>query len=162
VAGMATETITERAGSRPRTTPATPHMQLDQQAPPALQDVLWRRMTGLEGVRSGPSGISLPQTRAIHLDPRLATGPREAFLIGTEFAHLHGDGSGSLHLTLPSHRAAEAIRLGWAEQHPVVAMGMGPDTLIMLYGPRDDTELTVVWQLVRESHTFARGGQSPS
>lgn len=162
MAGMTAETITERAGSRPRTTPITPHMQLDQQAPQALRDALWRRMTSLEGVRSGPSGISVPQTRAVHLDPRLATGPREAFMVGTEFAHLHGDGSGSLHLALPSHRAAEAIRLGWAEQHPVVAMGLGPDTLVMVYGPRDDTELTVVWQLVRESHAFARGHRSPS
>lgn len=154
---MTTEILTERVGSRPHTTPATPHMQLDQQAPQHVQDVLWQRMTSLEGVRSGPSGISLPQTRAIHLDPRLAKGLREAFMVGTEFAHLHGDGSGSLHMALPSDRAAEVIRLGWAEQHPVVAMGMGPETWVMVYGPRDDAELTVVWQLVRESHAFAHG-----
>ncbi|MGW1028259.1 luciferase domain-containing protein [Streptomyces sp. NPDC002577] len=154
--------LPERSGHRPRTTPATPHIQLDQYAPPALQQELWRLMTGLPGVTSGRSGISLPHTRALHLDPGLALGPADAFMVGTEFAHLHGDGSGSLHVALPSARAAEAIRTGWAEEHPVVAMGLGPETWVMLYGPQDDGELAVVWQLVQESHAFACGEASPS
>jgi hypothetical protein len=102
------------------------------------------------------SGISLPQTRALHLDPRLARGPREAFMAGTEFAHLHGDGSGSLHLALPPARAADAIGKGWAELRcPAVAMGIAPATLVMVYGPRDDNELAVVWQLLEESYAYA-------
>ncbi len=157
-----TGSLPGRAGARPRTTPATPHVQLDQQAPRPLQDLLWQRMTSLDGVRTGRSGISLPQTRALHLDTRLAQGPVEAFMIGTEFAHLHGDGSGSLHVALPSDLAADAIRKGWAEQHPVVTMDMGPDTWVMLYGPRDDQELEVIWQLVRASHSFARGQSDDS
>ena len=112
-------------------------------------------MTSLPGVRAGRSGISLPQTRALHLDPRLARGPREAFMAGTEFAHLHGDGSGSLHLALAPARAADAIGKGWAEQHPAVAMGIAPATLVMVYGPRDDSELAVVWQLLEESYAYA-------
>ncbi|MCZ0984824.1 luciferase family protein [Streptomyces diastatochromogenes] len=155
-------TLPERVGFRPLTTPATPHIQLDQHAPQALQDELWSLMTGLRGVTSGRSGISLPQTRALHLDPGLAVGPDEAFMVGTEFAHLHGDGSGSLHVALPAERAAEAIRTGWAEAHPVVTMGLGPETWVMLYGPKDDGQLAVVWQLVQESHAFACGQAPPS
>ncbi|MFE4758181.1 luciferase family protein [Streptomyces mirabilis] len=146
-----------RFGHRPVTTATTPHVQLDQYAPRPLQNELWSLMVGLRGVTSGRSGISFPQTRALHLDPQIARGPEDAFMSGTEFAHLHGDGSGSLHVALPPARAAEAIRTGWAEEHPVVTMGLGPETWVMLYGPRNDTGLGVVWQLVQDSHAFACG-----
>ena len=146
-----------RSGARPKATPRTPHVQLDQPGAASLVDRLWRAMTELPGVHPGRSGISAPSSRALHLDPGLAEGPREAFLVGTEFAHLHGDGSGSLHLALPAARVLEAIDAGWADFHPVVLMGLAPPTLVMLYGPRDDAEYDVVWGLVQESYRFARG-----
>jgi Family of unknown function (DUF5519) len=146
-----------RSGPRPRTNPTTPHIQLDEHAPAHLTDELWQRMTRLPGVTTGRSGISAPSSRALHLDPKLAHGPREAFMVGTEFAHLHRDGSGSLHLALPRDVAQHAIERAWAEPHPVVAMGLGPPTLVMLYGPRDQAELEVIWGLVEVSHGFATG-----
>ena len=115
-----------------------------------------RRQT-LEGVVAGRSGISVPTSLALHLDPGLATGPIEAFLVGTEFAHLHGDGSGSLHLALPLPDVEQVLDNGWGEQHPVVAMGYGPHTWVMLYGPRDEHEAEVVRSLLRTSYAFARG-----
>src|SRR6202022_1419463 len=129
--------LPERAGPRPDTGPAMPHQQLSQLAPPALQDDLWRRMSALEGVRTGRSGVSLPQTRALHLDPVLAEGPDEAFMVGTEFAHLHGEFDGSLHAILPPGLAEEAVQRGWAELHPLAHAGQIPKTVVMLYGPRD-------------------------
>jgi hypothetical protein len=135
-----------------------PHQQLSQTAPVPLQEELWRRMSNLEGVQVGPSGVSLPESRALHLDQELALGPAEAFLVGSEFAHLHGPTDGSLHLTLPLDLAQEAIERGWAELHPIAAAGRAPQTLIMLYGPRDETELETVWGLVQRSYEFARGG----
>ncbi|WP_262699517.1 MULTISPECIES: luciferase family protein [Streptomyces] len=149
-----------RFGYRPLTTATTPHVQLDQYAPRALQEELWTRMTGLPGVTSGRSGVSFPQTRAVHLAPDLAHGPDDAFMVRTEFAHLHGDGSGSLHVALPPERAAEAIQTGWAEEHPVVTMGLGPETWVMLYGTKNDTGLGVIWQLVQDSYAFACGQTS--
>lgn len=134
-----------------------PHQQLSQNAPLSLQEELWHRMTGLEGVRPGRSHVSLPDTRALHLDPRLATGPGDAFFAGTEFAHLHGASDGSLHLMLPVSVAGDAIDKGWSELHPVARRGAGPPTLVMLYGPRDEAELEVVWRLVQTSYAFARG-----
>lgn len=155
-----TTELPARSGERPQARPATPHQQLSQNAPPELQEVLWQRMTTLEHVSAGPSGISLPDTRALHLDAPAADGPDEAFLVGHEFAHLHGAADGSLHATLPLPVAAAAIEKGWAEAHPVVAMGLAPHTLVMLYGPRDEAELEIVWQLVRVSYGFARGASS--
>jgi Luciferase len=146
-----------RSGPRPKTGPTVPHEQLSQNAPIELQDELWRRMSTLEGVRVGRSGISRPETRALHLDPALALGPKDAFVVGTEFAHLHRSADGSLHALLPRDLGRGAIQRGWAELHPAAAAGFQPDTLVMLYGPRDEAELETVWELVKASYAFARG-----
>jgi hypothetical protein len=150
-------TLPARAGAQPTTADVMPHQQLDQTAPAALQEELWRRMTGLEGVRGGRSGVSLPETRALHLDERIAHGPSDAYMVGTEFAHLHGAEDGSLHAMLPTDVAAEAIDRGWAEPHPLARRGIAPPTLVMIYGPRDAAELETVWQLIETSYRFARG-----
>jgi hypothetical protein len=146
-----------RSGDRPTTGPEIPHQQLDQTAPPELQEELWQRMAALEGVRTGRSGISLPDTRALHLDPALPLGPPEAFMIGSEFAHLHGTSDGSLHVVLPNDMAAQAIESGWAELHPLARRRQLPASIVMIYGPRDGAELETVWQLVKISYAFARG-----
>jgi hypothetical protein len=149
--------IPPRSGPGPATTPQTPHLQLDQYAPAPIQAELWRRMAALSDIRTGRSMISAPSSRALHLTSTAAVGPANAFLVATEFAHLHGDGSGSLHLTLPPAIAREAVAAGWGEQHPAVALGLAHPTLVMLFGPRDQQELELIWQLVRTSHAFARG-----
>ena len=110
--------LPRRSGEAPSTRPVMPHQQMDQTAPEQLQEELWRRMSALDGVRTGRSGVSLPESRALHLDRALAEGPANAFMVGTEFAHLHGAGDGSLHAMLPETVAAEAIDRGWAELHP--------------------------------------------
>jgi hypothetical protein len=152
-----TPVLPQRTGERPETRTAMPHQQLDQTAPPQLQEELWQRMTSLEGVRAGRSGVSLPATRALHLDPALALGPSDAFMAGTEFGHLHGASDGSLHLSLPAAVAEEAIEKGWAEHHPLVAQGIAPRGVVMVYGPRNEDELETVWQLVQAGYAFARG-----
>jgi Family of unknown function (DUF5519) len=153
--------VPRRAGPRPATTKTTPHWQMDQTSPPAVQEQLWQRMAGLAGVRTGPSLFSLPQSRALHLDG--ASGPAAAFAPdGTEFAHLHGRRDGSLHLFLPEHDASQVIEQGWGEYHPVVTMGMYPPTLIMVYGPRDAAELDFVSGIVETSYRYAHGDLGPS
>lgn len=152
--------LPRRQGPRPMTGPAIPHQQLSQNSPIHLQEELWLRMVGLEHVSTGPSGISLPDTRALHLDPRFAAGPPSAYAPvpgSTEFAHLHGPADGSLHASLSEDDAAAAIEAGWAELHPIARQGMAPPTTVMLYGPRDEAELETVWTLVVASYAFARG-----
>src|SRR5580658_5731896 len=112
-------TIMERPGARPTTSPEIPHEQLDQTPSLTLQAELWRRMIALPDITVGPSKKSVPTTRALHLDPAVARGPREAFIDGTEFAHLHGNHDGSLHASLPLEIAESAVAQGWAEVHPL-------------------------------------------
>lgn len=148
-----------RAGERPRTTPTTPHTQLDQQ-PTDLRWVeeLAEGVFALPGVVEEPSRISVPGARALILARGEPAGPPEAFLIEREFAHLHPAPDHSLHAMLPAETATEAVAAGWAELHPVALRGVIPPTAVMLYAPRDEAELEVIEGLVRASHAFARPG----
>ncbi len=146
-----------RAGPRPRTTSTNPHMQLDQQpSDPRWTDELARRVFALPGVIEEPSRISVAGARALVLAPGEAMGPPEAFLIDREFAHVHPPPDHSLHAMLPADVVSDAVAAGWAEPHPLTLRGLAPGTAVMLYAPRDATELEVVERLVRASHAFAR------
>ena len=155
-ASSASMALPARAGPRPKTSPAPvgtslAHSQLSQNAPASLQDQLIHRAAALEGVLLGETRISVPGARAFHLEAKAANGPKAAFMVEGEFAHLHPPEDGSLHLRLPPAWAQRALDGGWAERHP-----RNPETL-MVYGPRDQGELEVVWRLLRASYEYAHG-----
>jgi hypothetical protein len=132
-------------------------MQLDQQPDGSQQrESLAAAVFDLPGVAERPSAISVPGARALWLTED-GGGPPEAFMIGTEFAHLHPEPDQSLHMMLPPALAEEAIEAGWAEQHPVARRGLIAPNAVMVFAPRDDSERRVVEQLVRASYSFARG-----
>ena len=152
--------LPRRHGPRPRTTPTNPHTQLDQQpvAPDAerLRAALATLVFAMPDVEERPSAVSVPGARALWLSDVAARGPRDAFLIGTEFAHLHPAPDWSLHAALPPPLAQEATDMGWAEVHPVARHGLIPPNVVMIYAPRDDREVEIVAELVRRAHAFAR------
>lgn len=149
-----------RRGPRPRTTPTNPHTQLDQQpTDPAVRDRLAARLFALPGVSERPSAVSVPGARALCLDRQ--DGPREAFLIGGEFAHLHPPPDLSLHVALPTSEADAAIAAGWGEPHPIARRGLLPSGVVMLYAPRDDDELDVIVRLVEAAWTNATAPDTP-
>jgi uncharacterized protein (TIGR00369 family) len=146
-------TVPVRRGPRPQTTHPTreqpgPHQQLSEIAPRDLQEELLRRVRALPDVEVGWSAISVPYARGFHLKPRAAKGPAEAFQRGSEFGHLHPEQDGSLHLTLPPALYDEVLRAGWGEPHPISGT-------MLVFGPRDEVELEVVWRLVCASHSWA-------
>jgi len=149
--------LPKRTGGRPETTASNPHTQLDQQpTDQAIVEELARRLFALPGIVEEPSRISVPGARAATVAEGEPTGPPEAFLIGREFAHLHPHPDHSLHVMLPLEIVAEAVEAGWAEPHPAARTGVIPATAVMLYAPRNDSELAVVETLIRASHAFAR------
>jgi hypothetical protein len=150
--------IGARRGPRPRTSTEVPQQQLDQQpAGPAPCEELARRAFALPGVLEAPSDISLPGARALMLAGQAETGPAEAFIAGREFAHLHPAPDHSLHLALPSVDAECVVALGWAEWHPRVLQGRWPRTVVLVYAPRDPSEVDAVSAIVRRSWEFASG-----
>jgi Family of unknown function (DUF5519) len=140
-----------RSGPRPETIGPRPHAQISQQPPPALHRELGTRALGLPGVHGADSLVSVPGALAFVLDEESAGGPPEAFQAEREFAHLHPLEDGSLHMTLPTEVAQEAYDKGWGEPHPYSGTPL-------IFAPRDEQELEVVWQLLQASHAFARGG----
>jgi hypothetical protein len=154
---MQTYLSKKRPGPRPRTTPTNPHTQLDQNAPAVLQEEVFALARALPGVATGPSAISVPGARAFCL-PDCANAKREAFMIEHEFAHIHPPRDGSLHMVLPPDILDAVIDNGWAELHPLAGKHGLPGNIVMVYGPRDNDELTVVGDLVRASHAFAAKG----
>lgn len=146
--------IPKRTGPRPLTHKGMPHAQIDVVAIPEVNAELYRRAFALPGVTNRPTVISVPGARALWLDEGLPLAHPEAIVAGREFAHIHPDGS--LHASLSSERAREAIEAGWAEPHPM-ALYMGNDGMVMLYTPRTLEELEVVFQLVVDSYNFITG-----
>ena len=61
----------------------------------------------------------------------------------------------SSHLAESLARSSDATRL--AEQHPLVRSGVMPETLVMVYAPRDREELAISLDLIWSSCQFARG-----
>jgi hypothetical protein len=147
--------LPRREGPRPRTTSTNPHTQLDQNPGPSVVEELARRVFALPDVEERPSAISVPGARAMWLSEGIPVGPREGFMIGREFAHIHPMPDGSLHVALPPEIAEEAVEKGWAEQHPVARLGYIPANVVMVYAPRDERELELVLGLVEESRRYA-------
>lgn len=146
--------IPRRSGPRPLTHKGMPHAQIDVLPVPDVNAELFRRVFALPGVTNRPTVISVPGARALWLDESLPLAHPEAIVAGREFAHIHPDGS--LHVSLPSERAREAIDTGWAEPHPM-AQYMGNDGMVMLYTPRSLEELDVIFQLIVDSYNFVTG-----
>jgi hypothetical protein len=150
------ETLPRRHGPRPRTHKNPPHTQLDAVPVARLISELARRCFQLDGVVERPTRISVPGARALVAAEGLTVN-RGALMIEGEFAHIHPDGS--MHVILAEGMAARAIEAGWAEHHPM-ARHFHPG-MVMLYTPRDEAELEVLWRLVLECwrYVFENGDQ---
>jgi len=144
------EPLPSRNGPPPDTIGPAPHSQVSQQAPRELQHELSTRALALPGVHAARSLVSVPGAVAFVLDEGSAAGPPQAFQAGREFAHLHPPYDGSLHMTLPPELASEAYEKGWGEPHPFSGTPL-------VFGPRDEAELEVVWVLLQASYRYAKG-----
>jgi hypothetical protein len=145
-----------RFGPRPRSSAGLPFRPLDQFPPAELHEKLQERCLSLPGVRSRQSRVATTGSRALFLADGESYGPPEAFIDGREFCHMHPPPEGSLHLILPPQEIERLVALGWAERHPIQNVGVFRN-LVMVYGPRDSTELEIVYSLVELSCRFARG-----
>jgi phospholipase/carboxylesterase len=157
-----------RHGDAPEVSVTTPQQQQSQNSPAQLQETLLSRIAELDGVVTAPSAVSVPGALALLLPPRGlppgelpagdAHGPSDAFIAAEvgEFAHLHPGHDGSLHLVLPIPLAHDALIQGWGVAHPLAGIRLTPG-MVMIFGPRDTTELEIVTGIVSASHSYAAG-----
>jgi hypothetical protein len=146
-----------RPGPPPTIVGVEPQEQIDQIGPEEIWDELVRRAGALPGVSERDSAISVKDARAFWLDEELVKGPPDSLIIEREFAHIHPRPDSSWHLQMPYELAMLAVSAGWGEIHPVVWLGVAPANSMMLYSPRNDQELEVIWSLVEDSYRYATG-----
>lgn len=151
-----------RAGPRPSTTTATPHMQLDQQPPASFNNELLEFAAWLPGVVLAPSRRAPEHTVGLYMLPDHANGPADAFMLSTEFAHVHPAPDFSLHLILPEPLRTKAITAGWAEPHPLAGYPTISNLVVLLFAPRDEQECAVAIELVEASWAYAKNGSLTS
>lgn len=157
---MTTLDLPPRSGDRPRTGPAVPHVQLSQNSPDGVRELLKQWMTDhLHGAVIRPSEISEPGSLAFFLDGTLP--PAGAVLLpprrNAEFVHVHTDGS--LHLALSTEDQHDLVTKGWGERHPLYSSTIN---VVMLYGPRTDEELRVAKTVIMASYRYATGHDLPA
>ena len=155
--GLPGGVLPERPGSPPQVSTKTPQEQLTQNSPPALQEDLFARLSALPGVATRPSAISVPGARAFTLTN--GSGPQDAFLVAQvgEFAHLHPSYDGSLHVALPPGMAVDVVSKGWGVAHPLAGLRVTPG-MVMIFGPRTQSELDVVSAVMALSRSWAANG----
>lgn len=146
-----------RKGTRPRTTHGTPHMQLDQQPAAPFDKDLLEFGSRLPGVVLAQSHRAPEHTIGLYLSPDHARGPADAFMLSTEFAHVHPGPDFSLHLTLPEPLRSEAIKAGWVEPHPLAGYPTISELVVLLFAPRDRGEFATATELVLASWAYASG-----
>jgi phospholipase/carboxylesterase len=148
--------LIERAGPAPDVTWEIPQQQVTQNAPADLQERLLESVRHLPGVSVSASRISVPGARALNL--QAGAGDPQAFLVSSvrEFAHLHPSQDGSLHLTLPAAHARDLVTKGWGRPHPLAGTRLSPG-FVMVFGPRDDTEVETLTGIIAMSHAYASG-----
>jgi phospholipase/carboxylesterase len=147
----------ERPGPTPTVTTEEPQEQLDQLGPEELWDELRRRANELPGVTERDSIISVKGARAYFLEPELMKGPADSMIMEGEWAHIHPRPDSSWHLQLPYELAVLAVSAGWGVVHTVVWLGDAPANSVLLYSPRNEQEMEVIWALVLESYRYATG-----
>lgn len=149
--------LTPRRGERPKTRPVNPHSQLDQNPSREMHARMAARMFPMDGVVEQGSMVSVPGARALVVPPGKPAGPRDAFLVEREFAHLHPASDGSLHVAVPPAEVEAVIAAGWGEVHPMARRGMIPPNVLMVFAPRDEQEIELVMRIVEASRARALG-----
>ena len=145
----------KRLGDKPETSTSGPHSQLTQQSGPMIWESLVEQSLSIPHVIQGVSGVSPRTSIALLFDdltdianPATSLSPKSPL----EPVHFHGPHDTSTHLCLPPERAQEVCELGWGEPHQFADFG----TEIMVYGPRDESEIEIVLGFIGESIAYAR------
>lgn len=148
-----------RTGRPPVIDEDGPVWQLDQRSVPTAWVAMWDSLRSVPGVIAGPSAGGEPGSRAVLVPSVISPEPGTSFAPDgqpLEPAHLHSPADTSLHVLLPLERVALVVAQGWGIQCPRAVHG----TELILFAPRDETELEVVTSLARESvrWSLARNG----
>jgi hypothetical protein len=92
-----------------------------------------------------------PGATALHLPDSNPAYPT-AFMVDHEYVHVHADGS--LHVAANPFTVDDIVANGWAEKHPEAGRSL-PANVLLVYGPRNQSELEAVSDIVRTAFAWA-------
>jgi len=92
-----------------------------------------------------------PGATALHLPDSNPAYPT-AFMVDHEFVHVHTDGS--LHVAANPFTVDDIVANGWAEKHPEAGLSL-PTNVLLVYSPRDQSELEAVSDIMRTTFAWA-------
>ena len=139
----------------PQTTNGVPHVQIGVEPVPEISKALLDKVAKIPGVEIRNTVISLPGALGFWIMEDVAVARPDVIVGGREFAHVHPDGS--LHASLPSSLAKQAVATGWAVSHPWANQRPGWEGFVMIFTPVNQEELAVVLDLVQASYNFVTG-----
>ncbi|KAG8165357.1 hypothetical protein KVR01_005632 [Diaporthe batatas] len=163
---LASQNLPYRPGPRPTVAGLAPQRQLDQHGSSAAFAALKRVMSRLSAAQAARFGIA---TSCIEKHGFALFSRHPVNVCGNgEVCHLHNSDR-SMHMNLHPDDIAEVLAKGWGQRHPM-AWGKGdnreavsaakawmmprsplPETFVLVYAPRDDTDLRVVLKIIESA-----------
>jgi hypothetical protein len=134
--------IPTRNGKRPSTICGPLHIQCSGSGDTKYVRGLITEVSTWPHVESTPPVITWPDLISIRLRHAQAATPSQSATAVKEFAKVYVEAP-AIYLSLPLVTAHWAILHGWAEPHYLASHGLMPAGTVLLYTPRDESELEV-------------------
>ncbi len=148
--------LAARRGDGPRLARTWPCHHLDDGAPANFATQLGSYARTLAGVDEAPAPLNAAG-HAFALDDAHAMGQPEAFVFAPVWLIVRPDAS--LHLTLRPEWAQKIAAKGWGTVHPFARYMAGavPPQSLIIYAPRDESELAIAIRIIEAAHCYATG-----
>ena len=154
---MSQFTLPSRHGKAPKVGETIPQLQFSDLSPDDIRNKLWDwAFTHFDDVTEEDTRISVPTSRAMWLDPKVTAAHDDAFMPppgSREFCHMHLDGS--IHAVVANDIEDEVLRKDWGKRHPLYHSHGVKEVIV--YAPRDDSELEVLKSVIKKSYEYATG-----
>jgi hypothetical protein len=149
------DTIPKRKGTRPTTICGPLHIQCGGSGDAKCLRKLITEVLSWPHVESTPPIVRSPDLISIHLERGEGAIGSSAATSVTEFAKVYLEAA-TIHLTLPLVTAHWAILGGWAEPHYLASQGLMPAGTVLLYTPKDESEVDVCRFHFSQAYEHAR------
>ena len=149
------DTIPKRKGTRPATICGPLHIQCGGSGDPKYLRKLITEVLSWPGVESTPPIVRSPDLISIHLKRGKGAIGSAVTTSVREFAKVYLEAP-TIHVTLPLVTAHWAILGGWAEPHYLASQGLIPAGTVLLYTPKDESEVDVCRFHFSQAYEHAR------
>jgi len=149
------DTIPKRRGTKPATICGPLHIQCGGSGDAKYLRKLITEVLSWPDVWSTPPIVRSPDLISIHLKRAEGAIGSSAPTLVREFAKVYLEAP-TIHLTLPLVTAHWAIVRGWAEPHYLASQGLLPAGTVLLYTPKDESEVDVCRFHFSQAYEHAR------